>query len=47
MLQLELLGPTDPSPAAMQLQLQLDSANPAARAPLATLQVDWLQVDWL
>jgi hypothetical protein len=45
-LQLDVLVPTVPE-LVVQLQLQLDCANPALSAPDAWLQLDWLQLDWL
>jgi hypothetical protein len=46
-LQLDWLGPTEPSLLVKQLQLQLDCAKLALSAPVAALQLDWLQLDWL
>ena len=44
-LQLERLGSTVPVLVVEQLQLQLDLANAALRAPEAVLQLDLLQLD--
>jgi hypothetical protein len=44
-LQLPKLGLVEPVPAPVHVQLQLESANPAAWLPEATLQLDRLQLE--